>query len=97
MRFLGSHGEDNRRGKENKQGSHTPDDPQRVRRINTTSAGAVDGEFLFFCCYVCSSFEVREVFKKLPEGRGFILTEYEPVGSHGDPVHDNVYTFRTQS
>ena len=33
-----------------------------------------------------SGFEVREVFKKLLGGRGFVLTEYEPVGSHGDPV-----------
>ena len=44
--------------------------------------------FLFVCffVYVYSGFEVREVFKKLLGGRGFVLTEYEPVGSHGDPV-----------
>ena len=31
---LGAHGEDNRRGKESKQGSHTPDDPFGVGRYN---------------------------------------------------------------
>ena len=36
--------------------------------------------------YVYSGFEVREVLQKLLGGRGFVLTEYEPVGSHGDPV-----------
>ncbi len=30
----------------------------------------------------------REGFKKLLGGRGFVLTEYEPVASHGNPVHD---------
>ena len=29
----------------------------------------------------------REGFRKLPGGRSSVLTEYEPVGSHGDPVH----------
>ncbi len=38
----------------------------------------------------------REVFKNLPGGRSFVLTEYEPVASHGDPVHDNFYRFRIQ-
>ena len=37
----------------------------------------------------------REVFKKLPGGRGFVLTEYEPVGSHGGPIHAHFYKFRT--
>ncbi len=32
----------------------------------------------------------QEVFKKLPGGRGFVLTEYEPVARHGDPIHDDV-------
>ena len=30
--------------------------------------------------------EAREAFKKTPGGRSSVLTEYEPVGSHGDPV-----------
>ncbi len=25
----------------------------------------------------------------------FILTEYEPVGSHGNPIHDKFYRFGT--
>ncbi len=25
----------------------------------------------------------------------FILTEYGPMGSHGDPAHDNLYRFGT--
>ncbi len=29
----------------------------------------------------------REVFKKLPGGGGFVLTKYEVVASHGDPIH----------
>ncbi len=60
-----------------------------------TAAGAVDWEFLLLFCYVYSGFEVREVLQRLPGGRGFVLTEYEPVGSHGDPVHDDFYRFRT--
>ena len=44
---------------------------------------------------VYSDFKVPEVFKKLPGGRGFVLTGYEPVGSHGDPVNAFFYTFRT--
>ena len=31
-----------------------------------------------------------EVFKKLPGGGGFVLTKYEPVASHGDPVHGRI-------
>ncbi len=33
----------------------------------------------------------REVFKKLPGGRGFVFPEYGPVATHGDPVHDRFY------
>ncbi len=33
----------------------------------------------------------REVFKKVPGGRSSVLTEYEPVGSHGDPVYGQNY------
>ena len=51
--------------------------------------------FLLFCL-VYSGFEVREVFKNLPGWRGFVLTEYQPVGSHGDPVHAHLYKFRTR-
>ncbi len=42
--------------------------------------------FFCVCFHVYSGSEVREVFKKLLGGRGFVLTEYEPVGRHGDPV-----------
>ena len=38
----------------------------------------------------------REMFKKLPGGRGFVLTEYELVASHGHLIHDNLYGFGTQ-
>ena len=31
--------------------------------------------------------KAREGFKKLPGGGSFVLTEYEPVASHGDPIH----------
>ena len=54
--------------------------------FNIPAAGAVDREFFHYCFYVYSGFEVREVLQKLLGGRGFVLTEYEPVGSHGDPV-----------
>ena len=30
--------------------------------------------------------EAREVFKNLPGARGFVVIEYEPVASHGDPI-----------
>ena len=33
---------------------------------------------------------------KLPGGRGFVLTEYEPVASHGDPIHDIFLRFWTR-
>ena len=35
------------------------------------------------------------MLKKLPGGRGFVLTEYEPVGSHGGHIHANFYKFGT--
>ena len=58
-------------------------------REDIPAAGAVGREL--FICRLCvrllySGFEVREVLQKLLGGRGFVLTEYEPVGSHGDPV-----------
>ena len=34
-----------------------------------------------------------EVFKRLPGGRGFVLTKYGPVASHGDPIQPNNYGF----
>ena len=37
------------------------------------------------------SFGVREVFKNLPGARGFVLTEYEPIPSHGDPIRAQNY------
>ncbi len=30
--------------------------------------------------------EVREVSKNLPDTRGVVFPEYEPVASHGDPI-----------
>ena len=33
-----------------------------------------------------------EVFKRLPGGRGFVLTKYGPVGSHGDPIQRHLYS-----
>ncbi len=38
----------------------------------------------------------QEVFKKLPGGHSFVLTEYEPASSHGVPIHDNFYRFGTR-
>ena len=47
--------------------------------------------------------EVREVSRNLPGARGFVVIEYGPILSHGDPVHaqnyqnswlQNVYTSR---
>ncbi len=35
----------------------------------------------------------REVFKKLPGCHSFVLTEHEPVASHGHPVSDHSYRF----
>ncbi len=34
-----------------------------------------------------------EVFNKLPGSHSFVLTEYEPVMSHGNPVQDNFINF----
>ena len=34
-----------------------------------------------------------EAFKNAPGGRGFVLTEYGPVASHGDPVSTFFYRF----
>ena len=39
--------------------------------------------------------EAREAFKKTPGGRSSVLTEYEPVGSHGDPVQV-IFVFKRQ-
>ncbi len=56
--------------------------------INITAARAVGRVFLvYFLCFY-SGFEVREGVEKLPGGRGFVFTEYEPVASHGDPIRD---------
>ncbi len=48
--------------------------------------------FMFFFVYVSGLFwtenesgRAREVFKKLPGGCSFVLTEYDPMASHGDP------------
>ena len=37
--------------------------------------------------------EVREVSRKLPGARGFAVSEYGPVASHGDPIQPPNYTF----
>ncbi len=37
-----------------------------------------------------------EGVENLPGGRGFVLTEYEPVGGHGDPICDRFYGFGTR-
>ena len=39
--------------------------------------------------------KAREVFKKGPGGRGFVLAEFEPKGSHGDPVRGQSRGFGT--
>ena len=39
--------------------------------------------FLFFCGVP----EAREVFKNLPGAHGFVVLQYGPVASHGDPIH----------
>ncbi len=55
---------------------------------------------LFFCFFFDFWSEnglrrAREVFKKVPGGRSSVLTEYEPVGSHGDPVQV-IFVFKRQ-
>ena len=37
--------------------------------------------------------EAPEAFKNLPGARGFVLPKYEPVASHGGPVHASNYRF----
>ena len=37
--------------------------------------------------------EVREVSRNLPGARGFAVSEYGPVASHGDPIQPQNYTF----
>ena len=37
--------------------------------------------------------EVREVSRQLPGARGFAVSEYGPVASHGDPIQPQNYTF----
>ena len=39
--------------------------------------------------------EVREVSRKLPGARGFVVIEYEPVASHGDPIQARFYKILT--
>ena len=36
--------------------------------------------------------EAREVFKNLPDTRGVVFPEYEPVASHHDPIQVRNYT-----
>ena len=47
--------------------------------------------FDFFVKYCLP--EVREVSRKLPGARGFAVSEYGPVASHGDPIQPQNYTF----
>ena len=37
--------------------------------------------------------EAWEVFKNLAGAGGFVVLEYQPVASHGDPIHAQNYTF----
>ena len=41
--------------------------------------------------------EVREVSRKLPGARGFVVIEYGPVASHGDPIQPRFYQISTLS
>ncbi len=34
-----------------------------------------------------------ELFKRVPGGRGFVLTKYQPVGTHGDPIQKQISAF----
>ncbi len=38
--------------------------------------------------------EAQELFKNLPGARGVVFPKYEPILSHGDPIHAPNYTFR---
>ena len=56
----------------------------------------------FYCSICVYHFLIRKgptwtwnVLKRLPGGRGFVLTKYGPVGSHGDPIHAHFSDFRT--
>ena len=45
--------------------------------------------FLDFSCHfliLYGIWEVREVSRNLPGARGFVVTEYQPVATHGDPT-----------
>ena len=37
--------------------------------------------------------EAPEVSKNLPGSHGFVVIQYEPVASHGDPIHPPNYEF----
>ena len=37
--------------------------------------------------------EVREVSRNLPGARGFVVIEYGPVASHGDPIQARIMDF----
>ncbi len=37
--------------------------------------------------------EVLEVSRNLPGARGFVVIEYGPVASHGDPIQARNYRF----
>ena len=61
---------------------------------NITAAGAVDREFVFlfyFCLFVrpktCSRRAGRGLKRSL-EAVGFVLAEFRPKRSHGDPIRD---------
>ena len=48
----------------------------------------------FLICWVNYGIpELREVSRKLPGARGFAVSEYGPVASHGDPVQPQSYGF----
>ena len=41
--------------------------------------------------------EVREASRNLPGARGFVVLQYEPVATHGDPIQVRNYKFSATS
>ena len=61
---------------------------------NTVKRGVFDflgfgGHFLIFYGIP----EAPEVFKNLPDTHGFVVLQYGPMASHGDPIHPKKYGF----
>ncbi len=72
--------------------------PTRVL-CNISAAGAVDREFVYFFAFSCVSWaeqgptEGRDSFKKCLEAVGFVLAEFRPKRSHGEPTRGPNYNF----